>query len=307
MATPLTKPRQSNTIALSQAKRSNANGNDGLSPDPYQDIRLKLLSVLQSTLDLEQLLLILFNELQVITDLNGLSYFEESRQLDLSNGKKARHSCGYRVITQEDHLGEICFYNSKRFSEQDLELIEIVLGVLVCPLRNALNYRDALVASLTDPLTGAGNRIALRDTLTREIELARRHDSDLAVLMIDLDNFKQVNDKHGHIVGDLVLKKLVNALRLANRQTDLSFRYGGEEFMVLLNKTDLQGAKVIGDRIRKVVEELDINLTEDTLQVTVSIGATAQIANDDMESLLKRADAALYQAKDAGKNCVVGL
>jgi len=304
MATPLTK---SNTIALTQVKRSAHDGNDGLSPDIYQDIRLKLLSLLQSTLDLEQMLLILFNELQAIVDLGGLTYSEESRYLELAQGKKARHSCGYRLITQQDHLGEICFYNSKRFSEQDLELIEIVLGVLVCPLRNALNYRDALVASLTDPLTGAGNRIALSDTLTREIELAKRHESDLAVLMLDLDNFKQVNDKHGHIVGDLVLRKVVDTLRQANRQTDLSFRYGGEEFVVLLNKTNLEGAKVIGDRIRKAVETLSIELSDTTLQVTISIGATTLAANDDMDSFLQRADSALYQAKNEGRNRVIAI
>jgi len=227
--------------------------------------------------------------------------------VDFCTGEKARHSCGYRLITQQDNLGEICFYNNKRFSEQVLEMIEIVLGVLVSPLRNTLNYRDALTASLTDPLTGAGNRIAMNDTLKREIELAKRHNEDLALLMIDLDNFKAVNDKHGHIVGDLVLKKVVDALKLVNRQTDLSFRYGGEEFVVLLNKTDLDGAKVIGDRIRKSVEALRINLTQDSLQVTISIGASAQLANDNMESLLQRADTALYQAKNEGKNRVVAL
>jgi diguanylate cyclase (GGDEF)-like protein len=298
MATPLTS---SNTIEFNSAKRVTRNRDHELEQDNYQLLKFKLSSILQSSLELEQVLGIFHEELQSVFELNGLSYLNESRKIKLNTGKKATHSCGYRLITQNDYLGEIQFYRGKRFNESDLEIIEDVLGTLICPLRNALQYREAIIASLTDPLTGAGNRIALDSTLRREIELAKRHRSPLSLLLIDVDDFKNINDKLGHKTGDLVLKDLVKVLVEVNRQTDLSFRYGGEEFVVLLNETTIQGALVIAQRLRQAIEDNEIEFAGDQLGITVSIGATALKHSDNKDSFFRRADKALYQAKDAGK------
>lgn len=304
MATPLTN---SNTIEFDSAKRVLRNRDIEVDQDKYQLLKTKLSSILQSSLELDQVLGIFHEELQSVMELDGLSYSNESRNIELKTGRKATHSCGYRLITPNDFLGELSFYRGKRFSALDLELIEDVLGSLVCPLRNALQYREAIIASLTDPLTGAGNRIALDSTLRREIELAKRHRAPLSLLLIDVDDFKNINDKLGHKTGDLVLKELVSALHKVNRQTDLSFRYGCEEFVVVLNETTLQGALVIGQRIRQGIEERDIKVAGEPVNITVSIGATTLKNSDSLDGFFHRADKALYQAKDAGKNQVFGL
>ncbi len=302
MATPMTS---SNTIEFDSVKRyMHARA---LELDDYQQLKLTLSSLLQSSLDLQDILRMFRDELEQVIEMQGLIYINDSRQLHVEVGKKATHSCGYRLITEHDYLGEISFYRSERFSEFDLELLEGVLGALVYPLRNALRYRDAVVASLTDPLTGAGNRIALDNALLREMELAKRHHSPLALLLVDVDDFKLINDNQGHKTGDLVLKSIVKLLAEVNRQTDLSFRYGGEEFVVLLNDTDMEGAMVIAQRIRQAIEEFVFDPGEEQLRVTVSIGATAMKRADNKDAMFLRADKALYVAKDAGKNQVVAL
>jgi diguanylate cyclase (GGDEF)-like protein len=305
MPTAMTK---SNTIEFDSIRRllKSKDGAAEYTSDKEQ-LKFRLTSLLQSSLELEQVLITFHRELNTITPLTGLAYVNENSDVNFSTGKKSTHSCGYRLITQQDHLGELTLYRNKRFTEGHLQIIEESLGTLICPLRNALQYREALIASLTDPLTGSGNRLALENTLTREIELAKRHKSSLSLLLIDVDNFKLVNDQWGHKAGDKVLKMLVQKLNQVNRQTDLIYRYGGEEFVILLNETSQAGAEVIAERIRSAVEQAKIDLVGQSIQITVSLGAAALKPNDSKDRLFKRADKALYQAKNSGKNKVVIL
>lgn len=304
---PTVMPR-SNTIEFNSAKRLKMDRDSSLEIEIlHQPLKFRLSSVLQSSLDLEQVLNTFYEELQPIAQFNGLVFQYENRHIEINLGKKASHSCGYRITTEQDHLGEITFYRGKRFKENELEFIEDILGSLICPLRNALQYRDALIASLTDPLTGSGNRLSLENTLLREIELAKRHRSALSLLVIDIDDFKKINDEHGHKAGDTVLQAIANQLACVNRQTDLSFRYGGEEFVVLLNKTSLSGAAIIGERIRSAIAGTAFEFINKRLTVTVSIGAASLKPNDNKDRIFQRADKALYQAKKSGKNAVIAL
>ncbi len=305
MPTALTK---SNTIEFDSIKRLLKSKEDGTDYASEQEqLKYRLTSILQSSLELEQVLVTFQRELNTITPICGLTYTNENAAINFSAGRKSTHSCGYRLITQQDHLGELTLYRNKRFSESNLQVIEGTLATLVCPLRNALQYREALVASLTDPLTGAGNRLALDNTLSREIELAKRHKSPLSLLLIDVDDFKIVNDQWGHKAGDKVLKMIVNKLNAVNRQTDLIFRYGGEEFVVLLNETSQAGARVIAERIRSAIETARVEVGGQKLKITVSLGAAALKPNDSKDRLFQRADKALYQAKNSGKNIVISL
>lgn len=278
-----------------------------VSRENFSERRYRMAASLQTTLEIEQLLQLFLKELSPAVELDGLQYLNDHKSLQFLAGRKASHSCGYRLITAQDHLGEIVFYRSTRFSDKDLEGIEVMLSALICPLRNALLYHDALTASLTDPLTGAGNRIALTNTLAREISLSRRHQNALSLLVLDIDKFKLINDRHGHSAGDTVLKQIVSTLKQVNRQTDLSFRYGGEEFVVLLNRTTAEGALVIAERIRSTIAGTEIALEEQSVRITVSIGVTTFCDSDSPETLFNRADKALYLIKSAGGNKVVGL
>jgi diguanylate cyclase (GGDEF)-like protein len=163
------------------------------------------------------------------------------------------------------------------------------------------------MASLQDPLTGAGNRIAMDKALEREISLAHRFKQPMSLLVIDLDKFKQTNDTFGHSAGDAVLKHTVEIIRKINRNTDLTFRYGGDEIVVLLNRTNSEGALIIAERLRKAIESAEFVLEDQPIRQTVSIGVTSFCAKDTAESMFNRADKALYMIKNSGGNKIIGL
>lgn len=160
----------------------------------------------------------------------------------------------------------------------------------------------------TDPLTQLLNRRALTERITAEMERALRYDSTLALLMIDLDHFKRVNDTYGHLVGDDVLRDVAKLLVDTIRVSDIVARYGGEEFLVLLPETDDAGAESFADRIRAAVEEHDFtdNGEHPQLRLTASIGVAMYPAAriESVEDLFARSDAALYRAKADGRNRV---
>jgi diguanylate cyclase (GGDEF)-like protein len=307
MATPL---HTSNTIDFNSARISLSKPQvvpAEVVRENYSERRYRMAASLQTTLDIEQLLQLFLVEIKPSVALDGLQYVNEPQQLQIVSGHKASHSCGYRLITANDHLGEMVFYRNTRFSDQNLQTIEVMLSALICPLRNALLYREALMASLQDPLTGAGNRIAMDKALEREISLAHRFKQPMSLLVIDLDKFKQTNDTFGHSAGDAVLKHTVEIIRKINRNTDLTFRYGGDEIVVLLNRTNSEGALIIAERLRKAIESAEFVLEDQPIRQTVSIGVTSFCAKDTAESMFNRADKALYMIKNSGGNKIIGL
>lgn len=272
------------------------------SSKPLSQVRYRLLTRLQTTLDLDKILALFHEESSELVPHCGLVYVNETQQLQVSVGNVELHSCSYRLITQRDNLGEIVLYHNARFCDPDLDTLETLLSTLLCPLRNALQYRAAIDASMTDPLTGAGNRLAMMTNLEHELNLARRYHHELSVLIIDIDKFKKINDTEGHAAGDNVLQEMVRLVNKVNRNTDLCYRYGGEEFVVVLSKTDKYGAMVIAERLREAVAGLRICAESGPLQVTVSIGASSFADNDGAEDLLNRADKAMYRIKNQGGN-----
>jgi diguanylate cyclase (GGDEF)-like protein len=158
----------------------------------------------------------------------------------------------------------------------------------------------------TDPLTGVANRRRFHQTLDIECTRFTRNHFPLSVLMIDLDFFKEVNDRYGHPVGDTVLRIVAQLILLSLRKTDLLARYGGEEFAVLLPETPVEGAHVIAERIRETVCQKPIIADGCAMQVSVSVGVASHVDDNEAtpEILLKKADLALYRAKAAGRNRV---
>jgi diguanylate cyclase (GGDEF)-like protein len=159
-----------------------------------------------------------------------------------------------------------------------------------------------------DGLTGLNNRRHLFELGTREFELTRRHKRSFSVMMMDIDHFKKFNDTYGHDIGDKILKLVASAIKEAARTTDIIGRYGGEEFTVLLPEAELDGAKIVAERIRENVAAKRLKTEEyGELSCTISIGV-AMLGSDekDIEELIKKADAKLYEAKESGRNRVVG-
>lgn len=186
--------------------------------------------------------------------------------------------------------------------------IALVANELGLALENASAYKKAKSASLHDGLTGLLNRVAVDDLLKESFIKAVSEDTPLSVAMIDVDFFKKFNDMFGHQAGDSVLKLIAKALKKMSRPTDYVGRYGGEEFIVVLNNTDPAKAVVYGERIRKEIERLGHLLSDrfPGLGLTVSIGIS-KFENDmkNKEALVSKADEALYKAKKAGRNRVV--
>ncbi len=270
----------------------------------YLDLRLKLNDALQSTLELEELLTIFYGELQNHAEFSGLHYSLEAKSIDVRLGQQCLHQCFYNMEKDGESLGTISFSHSKQFSEGELEIIELVLSSLVYPLRNALKYREAMHLALRDQLTGAGNRTAMQSALGREIEIAKRHKQPFSMLVLDIDKFKEINDQHGHATGDIVLKDIAERIAYGSRRTDMLFRYGGEEFVLLLNRTDEEGAEIISERIRKLIDESPILHQQASINTSVSVGVTAWQEQDDAEKIFLRADKALYHSKENGRNKV---
>ncbi len=155
--------------------------------------------------------------------------------------------------------------------------------------------------SIKDPLTSLYNRRYLFRTLKQEINRVKRFNRDFTLLMIDIDDFKRVNDNYGHIKGDEVLKEISNVLLENLRNIDVLGRYGGEEFMVILPETNLNEAYFVGERMRRAVEKTTI----EDLNITVSIGIGEYINGEEYKNTIDRADKGLYEAKKTGKNKVV--
>ena len=168
--------------------------------------------------------------------------------------------------------------------------------------------RDLYEAAVRDRLTGLYNRGYFDDRLSAEWAFVKRHQSTMALLLIDLDHFKQINDTHGHPVGDAVLRAAAVKIRDSLRAEDLAARFGGEEFVVLARGTDANGAQVLGQRLRTRIAHAEVQAATGLVKVTASIGVAVMrrdLVFRSPSELLAAADTALYEAKDAGRNLVI--
>jgi diguanylate cyclase (GGDEF)-like protein len=162
-------------------------------------------------------------------------------------------------------------------------------------------------SSLRDGLTLAFNRRYFIDRLDGELRFARRHGEPLSVLMLDLDHFKEVNDEHGHLAGDHVLRSFADVMRKSVRNEDVFARYGGEEFAIISRATPLARASILGERLRRATAAMSVQLDPVRIGVTTSVGIASlpECDTDSALDLIAAADRALYAAKNRGRNCVV--
>lgn len=266
---------------------------------------LPITSALQTTLDLEEMLAMFKRELEEHIKLDGLTYRHNASGVLVQHGLAGRHRASYGLALHDEQLGELTLSRHSRFSEKSLALVEYLLCPLLYPLRNALRYQLALRAAFLDPLTALHNRAALDETLPREIELARRHDLPLTMVLVDLDHFKRINDNYGHAGGDCALRVTAGQMQQVLRSTDHIFRYGGEEFVILLTATDAEGAAVVTERIRGAIEAERCQCDGYDIPVTASIGYALLEDSDSKHTLFDKADKALYRAKEEGRNRVI--
>jgi diguanylate cyclase (GGDEF)-like protein len=198
--------------------------------------------------------------------------------------------------------------DDRPFTRDDVSSLRALAAPVALALSRELAVSEAeqyAHAAAIDPLSGLFNRRYLHVRLEEELERARRHQIPLALLMIDLDDFKMVNDKFGHLAGDVVIKDVAVILRRTVRMFDVCTRYGGEEFAILMPNSGAQSAATVAERIRRRIESYRFSeLALASLSVTASIGLAVSTSQLLPRDLIERADQALYQAKTLGKNRV---
>jgi diguanylate cyclase (GGDEF)-like protein len=198
----------------------------------------------------------------------------------------------------------------EKFTDDDRELVGYLSGQVGVSIENAELHDTVKRQAVTDELTGLFNHRRFQEVIANEVERTKRGGPGMGLIMLDIDNFKRVNDTYGHMQGDLVLREVAAVLRENSREIDEPARYGGEEMAVALPGTDLDGAFLFAERVRRSIESLDLRLIdgEGSLRVTASFGAAALPPDQekaDKDTLVAAADAALYRAKRSGKNRTV--
>ncbi|MFH0918366.1 MAG: GGDEF domain-containing protein [Candidatus Omnitrophota bacterium] len=192
-----------------------------------------------------------------------------------------------------------------RILETDKEKFGILAQQFLIGLRRALLYQKVQGLTITDALTSVYCRRYFLERFSEELKRSKKHKLCLAFLMIDIDNFKQFNDRYGHLVGDAILRQVAKTISLAVRQIDFIGRYGGEEISVVLSETNQEQANFAAERIRQAITCEVIKVYDEELKVTVSIGVATFPDNAlNIQDLIELADQALYLAKETGKNRV---
>ena len=184
-------------------------------------------------------------------------------------------------------------------------IIEAAAALLAVSIKNAQLFREVRENSVRDALTGCFTRGHALEMIDAELRRARRSQTPVSLIMFDLDHFKDVNDRYGHLCGDAVLGVIGKRMKEVLRGSDLKCRYGGEEFLVLLPETPLHGARRVADTLRREIAERPVPWSGEALTITASFGLAQTLPGEvNVQAVIARADQALYRAKDDGRNCV---
>ncbi len=224
----------------------------------------------------------------------------DARFVPFAQPRKIRSMLCIPLLVRRQPIGVICATHAEKnwFSKDHEELLAFLANSVVLDVENARLYRMAI----TDPLTGVYNRQHLAERLKEEVDRSHRYRTPLAVLLLDLDHFKTVNDRFGHAGGDRALEEVASRMVAVTREVDIVARYGGEEFVAILPNTGREGAEIASKRLLEAIRATPVSTGRGEVLITVSIGGAVLNRHEEARDLLARADAALYQAKEQGRN-----
>lgn len=250
----------------------------------FEENKLHLLTCLQSTLDLESMLTMFFENLNDIVKVDGIYFQEDERNITLKLGKQSGHSCGYRLNSNNTSYGELVFKRSKRFSESELQQIEDLVILLLVPIGNSLKYADAVEQTIDNAATNIWDKTLLDHTLAREIELAKRHNLSLSLLTI---SFECSGQKKTTKLPANIVKRIKDTIFTTCRNTDRLFRVGGKDFRMIL-PNDLSGANPIASRIKKTIDK-SFRGDDNNYGLEIRTGCSSLTGTDSVKSLVERA------------------
>ncbi len=263
-------------------------------PDIHQ-----LVETLQTTLELNRLIEIFAAYALKRFKFSGLQFQSSLGVVEMAGSVNKSTPHSFDIEIENEHLGQLIYFSEYPFTPSVREALCRLHSVLAYPLRNALLYNRVLKLATKDALTGLNNRSDFNETLEQRLERCRRQHSNFSLMLLDLDNFKQVNDSQGHKVGDKVLTEFAAILQASIRGTDSVYRFGGDEFAIIVDDHHYLANKVIAKRVLNSVAS---NAVMGSLGVTTSIGFALATSRDSLDSLFERADRALYRAKNEGRN-----
>jgi diguanylate cyclase (GGDEF)-like protein len=270
-----------------------------------RDATMRFGEALAATHDPEELLRVIVEAAVEATGATG-GYLESSDGFDLATGDVGADGERLRfpVTAGRESFGTLVLVG-ERFGKDQCETATWLVGHAAIALANVRKHRTVEKQALVDPLTGLANRRLAEGALETELARAGRFDEPLALMMSDLDDFKQINDRWGHPFGDEVLREFATALAESIREIDLAGRWGGEEFAVMLPGTDLEGGVALAERIRANLRKRSVVAPDGELvEITASFGVAAYPEVQGKDELVAAADSALYEAKRAGKDQV---
>jgi len=212
---------------------------------------------------------------------------------------------GFEMIPLRADTENYGYLAIKGLQKSERATLDILAAQFLTSIKRARLYKRVQDLSITDSLTKIFTRKYCMDRLEEELSRSKEMDLSLSFLMADIDNFKAINDKYGHLVGDVIIKTVAEIIKSNCREIDLLGRYGGEEFMVILPMTPPEGAVFAAERIRKSIESTSIKAFDEVLNVTISIGISSFPQDTTVsQELIDKADIALYHSKNTGKNKV---
>ncbi|RUO73330.1 GGDEF domain-containing protein [Idiomarina ramblicola] len=256
---------------------------------------------LQTSLDLHQVLSIYAEYMLQRLPVSALQFISDDQIINVVGDYENRESeFSVMLYADKEYLGQMVYQFKRPPSYVNKVRLEQMHRLLTFPLRNAIQFSRLRKVAVRDHLTGLGNRALLDETLEHlSARLKRDNNQSHSVMLLDMDGFKAVNDRHGHQQGDEVLKQFGRLLQQQLRDTDRVFRYGGDEFVLILENTQAEQAEEIFSRIRNALNN-DINLA--TFNIGVSAGSLVMESFHSPQDIIDEADRRLYAAKVAGKD-----